>query len=70
MTDIEIKNYNHRRVKATLTDGSTSVGVLDVTPEPGLYHVIPWNTAAGGIQRFGPLADLYTEDFLRIDVLL
>jgi hypothetical protein len=69
MTDEQIKVYDHALVRVTLRDGSERSGRLDVTPEHGLYHLTPDPSRPGVIERFGPLEDLYTEDFAKIERL-
>jgi hypothetical protein len=69
MTDEQIKVYEDALVRVTLRDGSQRTGRLDVTPEDGLYHLTPDPSRPGVIERFGPLEDLYTEDFAKIERL-
>lgn len=66
MTDQEIKVYENVWVRATLQDGSQVIGRLDVTPEEGLYHIMPDpsrpNTIEGGFME-----DIYTADLVKIE---
>ncbi len=66
MTDREIKTYENVLVRATLQDGSQVIGRLDVTPEVGLYHIVPAPSGPNVVEG-GFVGDLYTADFAAIE---
>jgi hypothetical protein len=68
MTDEQIKAYEHVMVRATLQDGAELIGRLDVTPEKGLYHIMPDPKRPNSVEG-GFLADIYTADFAKIERL-
>ena len=67
MTSDEIAPFIEKNVTVTVRDGFTYSGTLVDTPEEGLYHVLPGAVRPGVIERYGPLADIWGHEILRIE---